>query len=1047
MVRKTNARQGTCIDVEDAWVHNLKGLNIQIPHGQWLAVCGPSGSGKTSLALDTLYAEGQRRYIESFSAYTRQFLNAMEKPNAREINGIPPAIAVTRARRSMTGRATVGSTTETLDYLREVFSKLAEPVCEKCQITAHRHSGPEIAERLSQLPDNVRLILGFSWVGPRATLEKVARHLLLAGFSRASLEGESVELAQVAAGDGSQTAEEVEADYGQLPLTLALEDLGWQSAIHPEALLERFPVGPISLAARVQEDPATKRPRKKTKSRKRPGKRATVSYASDDGHGPNVVLDVIVDRVVTGSTAQQRIGESLETALQFGHRTFVWAEVNDAISLETWEAPGVPPAQHRRCAGRDGWRWNFSQMLECSGCNQEFPFPTPALFSYNSPAGACPTCEGFGSVSLPDIQLIVPDPRKTIRQGAIAPWFTPKYKVKLRQLLQIAEEIGLDVDKPFSQLSEDELKLVWDGATGTRFHGLNGFFRWLEKKKYKMHHRIFMARWRSYFDCPDCEGKRLKPTSLQYRISGQSIANICDLQVSEALDWFDQLDLDQSQQSAVRTVLPQVVGRLNFLKQVGLSYVTLARTLRTLSGGELQRTSLTTALGSSLVNMLYVLDEPSVGLHPRDIQRLTDSIASLNRGGNTVVTVEHEPSMLVAADRIVEIGPGAGARGGEIVFDGSFAELKKSKTAQTSAFVQHLGVKGQPLKPKEGKPDLPRRKPGSWLELKGARGHNLKEVSVKIPTNVLCLVTGVSGSGKSTLIRRTLFPAIAARLADDIYNGLPYDKLKLPKSVQEVVLIDDSPIGRSPRSNPVTYVKAFAPIRKLFSETYDAKSRNLTAGSFSFNVDGGRCTQCQGDGTLTIDMQFMPDVFMQCPECQGTRYQKEVLEVTVRDRNIHEVLQMTVREAFQFFRGETPILSKLQPLLDVGLDYIQLGQGAPTLSAGESQRLKLASFLGTQRKKPTLFIMDEPTTGLHPTDILKLIECFGALLDVGHSLVIVEHNTQLMAAADYLIDLGPEAADQGGEVVAVGTPEEVVRQENSLTGQFLAADLAAFAPD
>lgn len=1047
LVTRPEANSDTCIEVIDAKVHNLKGLSISIPHGQWLAVCGPSGSGKTSLALDTLYAEGQRRYIESFSAYTRQFLNAMEKPDARAILGIPPAIAVTRARRSMTGRATVGSATETLDYLREVFSKLSQPVCQRCGNVARRHSGDSIAEGLESLEDGIRLVIGFSWVGPQATLADVSRQLILAGFHRGSLAGEAVELADVAAGDGLQTAEDPPQD-GQLPLTLALEELGWQSALNPAHALEQFPAGPISLAARVREESSSGKPLKSSRSKRKTRKKTTkvsrnVSYESTED-SPNVVLDVIVDRLVTGRIERQRVVESLDTALQYGQRTFVWVE-GDKVQQD--ESPdSFPPLVEDRLLGRDGLRWNFSQLLECSGCNQEFPFATPALFSYNSPAGACPTCEGFGSISLPDIRLIVPDPRKSIREGAIAPWFTPKYKVKLRRLLAIAGELNLDVDKPFRQLTESELKTVWEGSSKHRFGGLNGFFKWLEKKKYKMHHRIFMARWRSYFDCPDCQGLRLRPTALQFRIQGLSIAEVCQRKVSEARAWFEALTLDEAQVDSVRTVLPQVIQRLTYLEEVGLGYLTLDRTLRTLSGGELQRTSLTTALGSSLVNMLYVLDEPSVGLHPRDIQRLTEAIAKLNAGGNTVVTVEHEPSMLASAQRIVEIGPGAGSRGGEIVFDGTFSELKKSREAQTSRFVKHLKVDGSAGKPRRTSRPSERRKPQGWMELSGAAGHNLKQVDVRFPLGTLCLVTGVSGSGKSTLVRKTLHPALLAKLQDDIYDGLPYDTLKVPGSVEEVVLIDDSPIGRSPRSNPVTYVKAFDPIRKLFADTVEARSRNLTAGSFSFNVDGGRCTKCQGDGSLTIDMQFMPDVYMQCPECQGTRYQKEVLEVTVRDRNIHEVLQMTVREAFQFFRGELPILARLRPLINVGLEYIPLGQGAPTLSAGESQRLKLASFLGTQRRKPTLFLLDEPTTGLHPVDIEKLVECFGALLDVGHSLIVIEHNTQLMAAADYLIDLGPGAADEGGRVVAAGTPEEVVASKASLTGQFLSADLAAFAP-
>jgi len=1071
-----------CIQALGVNVHNLKNIDVTIPHGQWVAICGPSGSGKTSLALDTLYAEGQRRYIASFSAYTRQYLDVMEKPNARAILGIPPAIAVTRTRRSTTGRATVGSTTETLDYLREVFAKIAKPVCQQCDQPVRRYTSDHIADLLAKLVDGSKAMIGFSWKGPDDQWCQVAQHLLLAGFSRASVDGQAIELAKAAAGDGLQVQEEPLANT-ELPVAMALEELGWQSVLNPaaqfvdgEVVVQEVLYLPKKRAATARAASTGGKPKRKiakakSKVKSKAGAQKNVKYAagmrsgsSDNLDEPSAVMmtvDVVVDRIVVGTTERSRIIESIETAMAFGGKAFVWlneANPTDTQRQRSLQYQGFPAAVVDQCLGMPGLRCNFSDQLQCGGCNQFFPLPTPPLFSYNSPMGACSVCEGFGSISRLDIKLIVPDPRKTIREGAVQPWTTPKYKAKWRLLLSIADEIGLPVDVPFQDLNDVDVKKVWEGSSKHRFGGLNGFFRWLEKRKYKMHYRIFLARWRSYFECEACHGRRLGDKSLQFKIDDKSIADVCEMKLSDALPWLRQLELDLEQRAAVRTVVPQVTSRMQYLCDVGLSYVSLQRTLKTLSGGELQRTALTTALGSSLVNMLYVLDEPSVGLHPRDVARLTAAIGNLHAGGNTVVTVEHEPAMLAAVDRIIEIGPAAGADGGNVVFDGILVEMKKDKASVTARFLQHISKEGSPQanagvgnvsiakgKKKAGlkaaSRSSSRRKPTGWLELNGATGNNLKNVSVKVPTGVLCLVTGVSGSGKSSLIRQTLYPALWNQLSDKLIDGLPLKSISVPQQIDEVIMIDDSPIGRSPRSNPVTYLKAFEPIRALFASTLEAKARNFTAGSFSFNVDGGRCTKCQGDGSLSIDMQFMPDVYMQCPECQGTRYQKELLEVTVRDKSIHEVLGLTVRQAFGFFRGHSKIQSRLKPLIDVGLEYVNLGQGAPTLSAGESQRLKLAAYLGVARKKQTLFILDEPSTGLHPIDIQKLIECFSALLDVGHSLLVIEHNTQLMSAADYIIDVGPESSDEGGTIVAAGAPEELVECVESVTGQYLKAEL------
>lgn len=1025
-------------------VHNLQQLDLTIPHGQWLTLCGRSGSGKTSLALDTLYAEGQRRYIESFSAYTRQYLNALEKPNAREITGIPPSIAVTRSNRGLTGRATVGSNTEILDYLREVYAKLSEPICRSCQRPVQKFTTDGMASAVARLPSGTRVVTGFTWSGPSTAWEQVSAHLLTNGFTRVSIDGQTQDLASA-----TMAVREVplELENAELPLLLALESLGWRSIHNPMVVQpEREAANENDELPEVESFELPKRgaPKRAVMQKPTAATASTKQIAASSKATNDVMLnvDVIVDRWVVGQTARERMVETLDTAMALGGRAFVWvpdptAEKSDSRSptnsndgdrhsdgAGTYENQ-LPNALPYRCLGQWGWRYHFSAGWECDGCNQSFPLPTPALFSYNSPVGACPTCEGFGSVSQYDIRKIVPNTKKALRQGAIAPWTTPKYSKKWRKMMPQAEAAGLPLDKPFAELTPAQVEILWEGSRQHKFPGLNGFFRWMEKRKYKMHYRIFMARWRSYFECTTCHGERLNAAARQFCIEQRSLPDASHLKLDDLKSWLEQLSLTPTQQQSVRTVLPQVLHRLQYLIEVGLPYVTLARTLRTLSGGELQRTALTTALGSALVNLLYVLDEPSVGLHPRDIERLTQAISRLHRAGNTVITVEHETAMLQAADRIVEIGPGAGALGGKVVFDGTYAELCQDQQSLTAKYLRPMDHQRV------------RRSPSGWVELTGARGNNLKSVDVKFPTGVLCLVTGVSGSGKSSLVRQTLVPALQAHWGEKAEQPLPFAALNVPPQIAALGLIDGSPIGRSPRSNAVTYVKAFDAIRKLFAETSEAKNKRLTAGSFSFNVAGGRCEKCEGDGTMSIDMQFLPDVTMTCPECQGKRYQKNVLEVTVSGKNIDEILQMTVREAFMFFRHQPTIQKLLKPLLDVGLDYLPLGQGAPTLSSGESQRLKLAAFLGGGRQKPTLFVMDEPTTGLHPADIDVLLQCFDALLAVGHSLLVIEHNVQLMRAADYLIDIGPDAAERGGEVIAAGIQQDLVRCRASVTGKFL----------
>ena len=933
--RSVSSRQ---IELRGVSVHNLKQVDLDIPHHKLVAICGVSGSGKTSLALDTLYAEGQRRYIESFSLYTRQFLQRLDKPEAERIDGIPASIAVTRDDVSRSNRATIGTATEIVDYLRLLYAKIGRLVCPQCNVPVERFSPQAAAERLGEVPAGTRVMVGF-----------------------------------VAAAEEGETAEE---------LTARLKAAGFVR-LHPHP--SPLPEGEGDKSVVTRSVPATL---------------------------------VIVDRLTAGEQASQRLRDSLETAFNQGNGRAVAFVEGGTMPLDdrTWQ------------------RLEFSSRLECPSCHRVFADPEPRRLSFNSPLGACPTCEGFGNVTELDMSMIVPDPTKSIRDGAIAPWNTPAYKHELEELLALAPDHDIPVNQPFSELGEEHLRLIHEGVPDRSFGGLRGFFNWLEKRKYKLHLRVYLNRWRSSKLCPTCGGQRLNEEALAWRVAEKNIAEATQLRIDEALDHFSNLPLSAHERQSARTVLPQIRSRLGFLQQVGLGYLSLGRTMRTLSGGEGQRVSLTSALGSSLVYMLYVLDEPSVGLHPRDVEKLVGAIRGLQVRGNSVVVVEHEEGLLRAADQLIEIGPGAGDRGGKVVFQGSLHAMLQPGASVTGDFL--AGRRGISI-PEHRRPTNRER-----LKLIGARGHNLQNLTVDFPLGCLCLVTGVSGSGKSTLVQETLYGALCRRKKKDCEEPLPYDEIVGDGQIDDVILVDQSPIGRSPRSNPVTYIKAFDPIRAVFADSVDAKMHNYTAGHFSFNVEGGRCDACEGEGFTRIDMQFLADVYRKCAACGGTRYRKEILAVRYRGQNIAEVLAMTAREAFAFFRGQPKVQARLKQLIDVGLDYLQLGQPANTLSAGEAQRLKLAAHLSEASRSRTLFLLDEPTTGLHPSDVVTLLDCFDALLSVGHSLIVVEHNLQLMRAADHLIDLGPGAGPSGGRIVAQGTPEEVAASENSVTGRYLAASLA-----
>jgi excinuclease ABC subunit A len=733
---------------------------------------------------------------------------------------------------------------------------------------------------------------------------------------------------------------------------------------------------------------------------------------------------VVLDRLTTGESLAARLRESLETAFEAGQGAAVAYVEDEAGST---------------IDGRNWQRLRFGRALRCDQCEINYPEPEPQLFNFNRPLGACPECEGFGNIVATDMNRVVPDPTKTIRDGAIAPWNAPSYSHELDELLALAGDYNLPVDVPFAELTAKQRRLIEKGVPERNFGGLDGFFRWLERRKYKMHLRVFLSRWRSYSPCPTCNGARLRPEALSVRVGGKNFADVCRMKIRDALEFLSALQLPDWQQPIARPLVDDVQSRLAYLAEAGVGYLALERSLRTLSGGEAQRVALTATLGSSLVDMLYVLDEPSIGLHPADVAALADAIQKLQQRGNTLVVVEHEEEIIRRADHIVEFGPGAGEAGGQVVFQGTPTELAASSDSRTGDWL--AGRRGTTAYgPRRGTAQ-------GWIKLRGARGNNLKSLTVEFPLGVMCAVTGVSGAGKSTLVDKTLYPALARQLHRDadpatLPRPLEYEDVLGTGQLEDVIHIDQSPIGRSPRSNPATYMKAFDPIRLLFAEQTEARLRGLSAGDFSFNVEGGRCETCHGDGMLAIDMQFMADVYMRCPECGGRRYQTRVLEVKYRGRDIAEVLDMTAREAFNFFRGQRKVQAKLKLLLDVGLDYLRLGQPATTLSGGEAQRLKLAAHLATKRRGRALFLLDEPTTGLHFSDIVQLQDCFDALLEVGHSLVIVEHNLQLMKAADWIIDLGPGAADEGGRIVATGTPEEIAACEASVTGRVLAGEFA-----
>ncbi len=927
--------------IRGARVHNLKNVTLEIPRNTLTVVTGVSGSGKSSLAFDTIYAEGQRRYVESLSSYARQFLERMDKPDVDLIQGIGPAMAIEQRANTRNPRSTVGTSTEVYDYLRLLFARIGRTYCSNCGKLVERDSvqtvSDTVQERFAALGcRELRLYVTFPLpIHPNEKLSQAVSNLTKEGFFRVLIGGAMIDLNE----------------------------------------------------ARVP-------------TRTRPAD-----------------VDVIVDRLVyRGPDDAERIADSVETAFASG------AGLASVVLTD-------PPE-----------RLNFNRNFACPDCHLTYEEPDPRLFSFNNPYGACPECQGFGRAIGIDMDLVVPNKGKTLRGGAIQPWTTPKFREYLRALLRAAPNAGIRVDVPFRDLREEELTLLREGTNG--FDGIDPFFRMVEKKAYKIYYRVLLSRYRAYTTCPLCDGARLRSEALNVRVADARLPDVVRMTIDRARHFIENLTLSPYEATVARRILEELKKRLAYLDDVGIGYLTLDRLSGTLSGGESQRINLATSLGSSLVGAVYVLDEPSIGLHPRDNGRLIGILQKLRSAGNTVIVVEHDADMMRASDRIVDMGPHAGERGGEVVFNGTYKEILQHPDSLTGAYLS--GRKSIPV------PGSRRDVNGYALTIVGAREHNLKDVDVTIPLRSLVCVTGVSGSGKSTLVHEILHKGLLRIFGTGSGKAGIHRELVGAQHLSAVEMVDQSPIGRTPRSNPVTYIQVFDLIRTLFAGTAAARVHGLKPGAFSFNVPGGRCDACEGDGVVKVEMQFLADLYLICDVCKGTRFKKEILDVRYRGKNIDDVLGMTVDDAIAFYGQEASgrkVAERLKVLRDVGLGYIRLGQPATSLSGGEAQRVKLAAHLASPpADQHTLFLFDEPTTGLHFDDIAKLLTCFDALLDAGNSVVIIEHNLDVIKCADWVIDLGPEAGDEGGNVVIAGTPEEVAHEPRSHTGRHLAGVLDAGPP-
>src|SRR5690625_1903722 len=948
--------------VRNARQHNLKGIALELPRRRLVVMTGPSGSGKSSLAFDTIYAEGQRRYVESLSTYAKQFLERMEKPAVDAVEGISPAVAIEQKNPTRTTRSTVGTATEVYDYLRLLWARVGRTHCPECDREVRPDTVQSATDRVLALPDGSRFMVAFPLPqSSSATHQALVENLRALGFHRLLIDQSVVSL----------------------------------------------------------DDPGAEDPNK----------------LGHDLSEANELL-VIVDRLIVRDGIAERLADSLGTAFHHGE--------GEALVIVVGRGEG----------GED-LRLNFTERFRCPD-HPEVTFfdPTPRLFSFNNPYGSCPTCTGFGAVLEYDPELIVPNPTRTLEEGALDIWEKPRYGRERSRLLAFARERGIPTDLPWEELPEETRTILLEGTKG--FRGAIPFLRSRERRRYRQYIRVYLRQYQSARRCPDCNGSKLRPEALRIRIGGLDIAEASELPINELREWFDDLvrrGLTDQERAIADSILRELEARLRFLDEVGLGYLSLHRQTRTLSGGEAQRIALANSLGSSLVDTLYVLDEPTVGLHPRDTDRLLDLLRQLRDAGNTVLVVEHDEAAILAADYLVELGPGSGERGGEVVFEGTPAELIASDTA-TGQYLTRVSENGnRSVTP--GRGDRRRRPVDRHrLRLEGARLHNLKDVDVEVPLGALTVVTGVSGSGKSTLVHDILYRALEYELEGGETSAKQhlgevigeYTSLDGAEHLDAVVLVDQSPIGRTPRSNPVTYIKAFDEIRALFARQPLAKKRGYKPGHFSFNVKGGRCEECKGDGVVEVEMIFMADVYVPCEVCRGKRYKPETLEVKVNGLDISEVLDLTIDEAIRFFLEEDRLGQALWQLQQVGLGYLRLGQPANTLSGGEAQRLKIARELitagrGRGRSGRRIYILDEPTTGLSGAEVEQLIGVLERLIGAGHTVVVIEHNLEVIKAADWIIDLGPEAGAGGGQVVAMGRPEEVALIEGSHTGRYLRADL------
>lgn len=924
------------IQIKGARVHNLKNIDLNINRNKFIVISGLSGSGKSSLAFDTLYAEGQRRYVESLSSYARQFLGRINKPEVDFIKGIPPAIAIEQKVNTRNPRSTVGTSTEVYDYLKLLFARIGKTFSPVSGREVKRHQVSDVVEFIQLFPENTRFLIGSPLkIKNGRTLFQEAELLLQQGFTRLEISGEIRRI--------------------------------------DEILKDNDPKICSGSACTIVID------------------RATVLNDEDN---------------------LSRIADSVQTAFFEGHGECLVKVFLEDESLEE----------------------HFSNLFEADGI--EFEEPSVHMFSFNNPLGACKTCEGYGKVIGIDEDLVIPNKSLSIYQDAVACWKGEKMGEWKDALIYAADKFGFPIHKPYYELNEEQRQLLWSG--NKYFEGLNQFFKMLEENTYKIQYRVMLSRYRGKTICPDCRGTRLKKEAQYVKVGGQSIQNLVLMPINELQEFFVNLELTDHETQIAERILTEINNRLEFLSDVGLGYLTLNRLSSTLSGGESQRINLATSLGSSLVGSMYILDEPSIGLHSRDTERLIRVLRKLQKLGNTVLVVEHDEEIIRASDEIIDIGPLAGRLGGEVVFQGKHEQLESSSESLTAKYLTG-----------REKIELPvsRRKWSNYIEVFGARENNLKNVDVKFPLNTLCVVTGVSGSGKSSLVTKVLYPALAKMFGGFSEKTGQHDLVKGDFNlITSVEFVDQNPIGKSSRSNPVTYLKVYDEIRKLFSELQAAKLNGYKPSHFSFNIEGGRCEECQGEGEITVEMQFMADIHLVCESCKGKRFRDEILEITFEDKNIYDILELTVNEAIDFFSNQKLASAKkigklLKPLQDVGLGYVKLGQSSSTLSGGESQRVKLASFLAKEKGSPSLFIFDEPTTGLHFHDIRKLLDSFNALIARGHSIIIIEHNLDVIKCADWVIDLGPEGGKEGGNLVFAGKPEDLVLIPESYTGQALKGKL------